>query len=69
MLPHKTPEGFLGLHLTAGLNLRVILADVNKNLYFCAGELITIAVLAKPTVMVVINHKSRSSVYRAFKSA
>lgn len=58
MLPHKIPEGFLGLHLAAGLNLHVISADVNKNLYFCAGELITISVLTKPTVMVVINHMS-----------
>lgn len=58
MLPHKPPDGFLGLHLAGGLNLHIISADVNKNLYFCAGELITTAVLTKPTVMVAINHMS-----------
>lgn len=67
MLLHNPPDGFLELHLATGLNLRVISADVNKNLYFCAGELIVIAVFTKPTVMVVINHESRSSVYRAFE--
>lgn len=63
----QTPDGFLGLHLAGSLNLHIISADVNKNLYFCAGEIIAIAVFTKPTVMVVINHKSRSSVYRAFE--
>lgn len=55
MLPHKLPDGYLGLHFAAGLNLLIISADVNKILHFSAGELITIA---KPTVMVVINHMS-----------
>jgi len=36
--------------------LHIISADVNKNLYFWEGELITTAVLTKPTVMVVINN-------------
>lgn len=57
-LPHKPSDGFLGLHLAGSLSLHVISADVNKNLYFCAGELIAIAVFTKPTVMVVINRMS-----------
>lgn len=64
LLLHKPPDGFLGLHLAAGLNLRILSADVNKNLYFSAGELITIAVRTKPTVMVVINHMSPGLVSR-----
>lgn len=53
---HTPPDGLLGLHLVASLNVYIISADVNKNL--SAGELITIAVLTKPTVVVVINHLS-----------
>lgn len=68
MLSHTPSEGFLGLHLAVCLNLHLTSADVNKNFYFCAGELITIAVLTKPTVMVVVNHiESRPSVCRAFE--
>lgn len=58
MLSYIPSHGFLALHLAACLNLCIISADVYKNLYFCAGELITIAVLTKPTVKAVINHMS-----------
>lgn len=44
--------------MAGSLNLHIISADVNKNLYFCAGEVIAIAVFTKPAVMVVINHMS-----------
>lgn len=50
--------------MAAGLNLLILSADVNKNLYFSVGELITVAVLTKPTVMVVINHMSPGLVSR-----
>lgn len=58
MLSYIPSDGFLGLYLAASLKLHVVSADRNKNLYLCAGELVTIAVLTKPTGMVVINHVS-----------
>ena len=58
MLSHIPSDGFLGLHLAAYLNLHVISADVNKNIYFCAGELITVGLVNIAMVIVVINHMS-----------
>lgn len=64
MLSYIPSDGFLGLYFAASLKLPIISADINKNLYLCAGELITIAVLTKPTGMVVINHISPGLVSR-----